>query len=76
MEQITLGPLKCIYSITTQPTNSNQMQLSIRCPSAPWENDTVPAEQAWDLCHDLSVEFGYARILDGEQIIGEYQDGR
>lgn len=50
--------------------------LTVRCPSAPWENDTVPADQAWDLCHDLSVEFGYARILDGEQIIGEYLDGR
>jgi hypothetical protein len=50
--------------------------LTVRCPSAPWENDTLPADQAWDLCYDLSVEFGCARILDGEQIIGEYRDGR
>ena len=51
-------------------------RLPVRGPSAPWENDTLPADQAWDLCFDLSVEFGHARILDGEQIIGEYMDGR
>jgi hypothetical protein len=50
--------------------------LTVRCPSAPWENDTVESDRAWDLCYDLSVEFGYARILDGECIIGEYRDGR
>ncbi len=49
--------------------------LTVRCPSAPWENDTLPADSAWDVCYDLSVEFGYACILDGEQIIGEYQNG-
>ncbi len=50
--------------------------LTVRCPSAPWENDTIEADKAWDLCYDLSVEHGYARILDGECIIGEYRDGR
>jgi len=50
--------------------------LTVRCPSAPWENDTVESDRAWDLCYDLSIEFGYARIHDGECIIGEYRDGR
>ena len=50
--------------------------LTVRCPSAPWENTTTDADRAWDLCFSLSEEYGYARILDGEQIIGEYKDGR
>ena len=50
--------------------------LSVRCPSAPWENTTVPADRAWDLCLDLSEEFGYACVMEGELIIGEYTNGR
>ena len=50
--------------------------LTVRCPSAAWENDTLPADQAQDLCFDLSIEYGYAMILEGEQIIGEYRNGR
>jgi len=51
-------------------------KLSVRCPSAPWENDTVDADRAWDLCYSLSEEFGYAYIVEGELIIGEYTNGR
>ena len=50
--------------------------LSVRCPSAPWENATVDADRAWDLCLDLSEEFGYAYIVEGELIVGEYTHGR
>ena len=50
--------------------------LTVRCPSAAWENDTLPADQAQDLCFDLSIEYGYAMILEGEQIVGEYRNGQ
>ena len=50
--------------------------LTVRCPSAPWENDTVDADRAWDLCYALSQEFGYAYVLEGELIVGEYTNGR
>jgi len=50
--------------------------LTVRCPSAPWENDTVQADKAWDLCLSLSEEFGYACVMEGELIIGEYINAR
>jgi hypothetical protein len=46
--------------------------LSVICPSAPWENDTVPEDRAWDLCYDLSEEFGYAEVRQNGMIIGSY----
>ena len=50
--------------------------LSVRCPAAPWENDTTDADRANDLCYDLSVEYGYAAIYENDMIIGEYTNGR
>jgi hypothetical protein len=50
--------------------------LTVRCPSAPWENDTTTEDRAWDLCLSLSEEFGYACVMEGELIIGEYTNGR
>ena len=50
--------------------------LSVRCPAAPWENDTVNTDKANDLCYDLSVEYGYAAIYENDVIIGEYTNGR
>ena len=50
--------------------------LTVRCPSAPWENTEVAADRAYDLCLDLSEEFGYACVMEGELIIGEYTNGR
>ena len=49
-----MGPSKCPYSIDT---NSNQMQLSIRCSSAPWENETTDQDRAIDLAYSLSEEY-------------------
>ena len=49
-----MGPWKCPYSIDT---NSNQMQLSIRCSSAPWENETTDEDRAIDIAYSLSEEY-------------------
>jgi hypothetical protein len=53
-------------------------RLSVRCPSAPWENTTTDADRAWDLCLDLSEEYGYAQVIDTASgiILGDYTDGR
>ncbi len=51
-------------------------QLSVICPSAPWENETTDPDRAWDLCLSLSEEYGYAQVRQNGQIIGEYRDGR
>jgi len=39
-----------------QPT-SKQMQLSIRCTSAPWENETTDIDNAIDIAYSLSEEY-------------------
>ena len=33
------------------------MQLSIRCSSAPWENETTDQDRAIDLAYSLSEEY-------------------
>jgi len=50
--------------------------VSVRCPSAPWENTSVDRASAWDLCFDLSLDYGYAMVMEGERIIGSYSDGQ
>jgi hypothetical protein len=51
--------------------------LSVRCPSAPWENTTTDEDRAWDLCLDLSEEYGYAQVVDPATgtIVGDYTNG-
>jgi hypothetical protein len=51
-------------------------RLSVRCPSAPWENTTTDADRAWMLCLDLSEEYGYAEVRQNGMILGSYRDGR
>jgi hypothetical protein len=53
-------------------------RLDVICPSAPWENTTTDADRAWDLCLDLSEEYGYAQVRErvNGTIIGEYTEGR
>ena len=51
-------------------------RLDVICPSAPWENTTTDEDQAWDLCFDLSIEFGYAQVRQNGIIIGDYTDGQ
>ena len=50
-------------------------RYDVICPSAPWENTTTDADRAWDLCLDLSEEYGYAQVRQNGMIIGEYTDG-
>ena len=50
--------------------------LYVHCPSAQWEGDTLIEEDAFDLCYDLSVKYGHARIFDGKCVIADYRNGR
>ena len=50
-------------------------RYDVICPSAPWENTTTDADRAWDLCLDLSEEYGYAQVRCNGVIIGNYTDG-
>ncbi len=53
-----MGPWKCPYSVDTKPNQLlNQMQLSIRCTSAPWENETTDIDRAFDIAYSLSEEY-------------------
>ncbi len=62
------------YSMgTNEPTLMTR--YDVICPSAPWENETTDADRAWDLCLDLSEEYGYAQVRCNGVIIGEYTDG-
>ena len=49
--------------------------LSVICPAATWENETTDADRAWDLCLDLSEEFGYAEVRQNGMIVGSYRNG-
>ena len=60
----------------TIPWTTLPDRLDVRCPSAPWEGSTVETSKAYMLCYSLSVEYGYARILDDGLIIAEYTNGR
>ena len=51
-------------------------RYDVICPSAPWENTTTDADRAWDLCLDLSEEYGYAQVRCNGVIIGDYTEGR
>ena len=49
------------------------MRYSVHCPSAPYENSSfVDIDDAWGLCLDLSEEFGYAEVRQGEHLLGSY----
>jgi len=50
-------------------------RYDVICSAAPWENDTVEEDRAWDLCLDLSKEFGYAEVRQNGLVIGSYKDG-
>jgi hypothetical protein len=49
--------------------------LSVICPAATWENETTDADRAWDLCLDLSQDYGYAEVRQNGMIIGSYRNG-
>ena len=47
--------------------------FSVRCPSAPFENETLHSEDdATDLMYSLAEEYGYARIMVNGKIWSEY----
>jgi len=52
-------------------------RYDVICPSAPWENHTTDQDRAWDLCYDLSEEYGYCQVRDNATgiIIGDYTEG-
>jgi hypothetical protein len=50
-------------------------RLDVVCPAAPWEGTTCDEDRAWDLCLDLSEEYGYAEVRENGVIIGSYRDG-
>ena len=50
-------------------------RYDVICSAAPWENTTTDEDRAWDLCLDLSEEFGYAEVRQGGMVIGSYKDG-
>jgi hypothetical protein len=50
-------------------------RFDVICPSAPWENTTIDEDKAWDLCYDLSREYGYAQLRCEGMIIGDYTNG-
>ena len=62
--------------LKSQPHRDQMTRLDVICPAAPWENDTTDADRAWDLCFNLSEEYGYAQVRQNGVIIGEYTNGR
>lgn len=53
------------------------MRYEVHVPSAPYEGEsTYDLDRAWDLCLDLSEEFGYAEVRQDGLILGSYTGGR
>jgi len=53
------------------------MRYSVHCPSAPYENSSfVNLDDCWDLCLDLSVEYGYSEVRHGVCVLGSYTNGQ
>ena len=49
------------------------MQYKVNCPSAPFENTMFPTlDDCWSLCYDLAQEYGYAKVMFGKCLMGEY----
>jgi len=38
------------------------MNYFVRCPAAPWLSQTVPAAEAFELCHQLAQKYGYSTV--------------
>jgi hypothetical protein len=38
------------------------MNYFVRCPAAPWLSQTVPAADAFKLCHQLAQKYGYSTV--------------
>lgn len=48
--------------------------FSVRCPSAPFENETLHNEDdATDLMYSLAEEYGYACIMVNGQVWSDYR---
>ena len=47
------------------------MDYFVRCPAAPWLSQTVPAADAFDLCHQLAQRYGYSTVHKKGKIIFE-----
>ena len=57
------------------------MRYEVRCPSDPYENtSTDDLDRAYDLCLNLSEEYGYAEITEWngpyQQLIADYINGK
>ena len=49
------------------------MRYSVHCPSASFENSSfINLNDCWDLCLDLSEEYGYAEVRHGNCVLGSY----
>ena len=49
------------------------MRYSVHCPSATFENSSfINLNDCWDLCLDLSEEYGYAEVRHGNCLLGSY----
>ena len=52
-------------------------RYEVRCPSAPFENTSFEKlDECWDLCLDLSEEYGYAEVMHGNCFISSYTNGK
>ena len=50
---------------------------AVVCAAAPHENTVKKTlDECWDLCLDLSVEFGYAEVRHGVCVLGSYTNGQ
>jgi hypothetical protein len=57
--------------------DEEMLESFVHCPSAPYENSSfVDIDDAWGLCLDLSEEFGYAEVRQGEHMLGSYTNGQ
>ncbi len=53
------------------------MRYNVKCPSDPYENtSTDDLDRAYDLCYNLSEEYGYSEIIEyygpHQQLIASY----
>ena len=57
------------------------MRYQVKCSSAPYENTSTDSlDRAYDLCYNLSEEYGYVEIVEWvgpyQQLVADYTWGK
>ena len=51
----------------------SMIKYTVEVPNAPFENQAFDLlDDCWSLCYDLAQEYGYAKVMFGKCLMGDY----